>query len=433
MRFLAAGLAVLLTAAGAAAADRKVPSANYATIQDAADAAGSGDRILIGKGVYFENVTLTQTNVQVIGKGAIIDGNITGTAGACLTITGDDCKVSGITFRNGTRLLDMVGNDVSVSKCKFLRPYSYLDALRIAGNGAVVTGCTFFGALENAITITGDFATVTKTKVTNSGENGITITGTGATVTKNTSVIVEDGNAITVTGNLATVTSNKVGYTDGDGINVDADNCDVSKNTSVACGNYGIRVRGDVVNVTSNKVTFTVDDADAFRVSSRTAAGTGLIEGNTVSDSVEYGMYLSAINHVVVRHNTALRCGTENEANFYITGDFNTIEDNLSQDGEDDGYYLNGNSNVLTGNKAVNCQTDGFDINGPANSLDTCSATGCGGEGLDNGGTLTSVSNCTFLKNRIDFAADLVNGATFGLGGNNKFDTGNTGTQSQVD
>jgi len=433
MRFLAAGLAVLLTAAGAAAADRKVPSANYATIQDAADAAGSGDRILIGKGVYFENVTLTQTNVQVIGKGAILDGNITGTAGACLTITGDDCKVSGITFRNGTRLLDMVGNDVSVSKCKFLRPYSYLDALRISGNGAVVTSCTFFGALENAITITGDNATVTKNKVTNSGENGIIVTGTSATVTKNTVFNVEDGEGIKVVGFQATVTGNKASYTDGSCIKVDSDNCVVSGNTATAGGSDNIEVNGNNVTVTSNKVAFSVDDADGLYVSSRDATGTGLVEGNTVTQCVEYGIYLSGLNHVTVRNNKVVGCGTENEANFYISGNFNTIEDNLSQDAEDDGFYLNGNSNVLTGNKAVNCQTDGFDINGPANSLDGCSATGCGGEGLDNGGTLTSVSNCTFLKNRIDFAADLVNGATFGLGGNNKFDTGNTGTQSQVD
>jgi len=433
MRFLVAGLAVLLTAAGAAAADRKVPSTDYPTIQAAADAAVSGDRILIGKGPFSETVTLAQSNVQVIGKGTIFDGNEAGTSGVALSITGDNCSVSGITFRNGTSNLVVIGNGAKVSKCKFLRTSSYVPNLKITGTGAVVTGCTINGSLDTGINIAGDGASVSKTKITHSGEYGIVIAGTGATVSKNTVSVIEDSPGIKVTGNGATVSGNKVSYTDGSGIIVDSDDSTVSGNSSVACGDTCISVTGDRVTVTANKVSFTVDDADAIYVKSRTTAGEGLVEGNSVVDSVEYGIYCNNIYNVVVRNNTALRCGTEEEASFYITGNGNTIEGNTATEGEDDGFYVSGATNVLTGNKAINCQTDGFEIKGAGNSLDGCIATGCGGEGFDNKGTLTAFSNCTFLKNRIDLAADLTGGATFGVNANNKVGTGSLATQDQVD
>ena len=74
MRILTAGLAILLSAATAAAATtRKVPQ-QYETIQEAVNDAAEGDTILVSKGIYYESVYVNTPNLKIIGKKAVIDG-----------------------------------------------------------------------------------------------------------------------------------------------------------------------------------------------------------------------------------------------------------------------------------------------------------------------------------------------------------------------
>ena len=102
MRLAISAVAVLALAGSAAAQTiRKVPQ-DYATIQAASDACDTGDTIKIAKGRYFENVTLNDDDVTIVGSGVIWDGNIDGTDGQCLVINNTGATVQGITFRFGT-------------------------------------------------------------------------------------------------------------------------------------------------------------------------------------------------------------------------------------------------------------------------------------------------------------------------------------------
>ena len=64
-------LAVAASAAAARASTLKVPSDDYPTIQDAVDAAGPGDVVLVGPGEYLESVVLDgKSDLRIRGKGS---------------------------------------------------------------------------------------------------------------------------------------------------------------------------------------------------------------------------------------------------------------------------------------------------------------------------------------------------------------------------
>ena len=75
---LTAGLALgatLLLAAPAAAADLKVPR-KFRTIQAAVDAARPGDRVVVTRGKYFEDVVVETDGVVLTGRRAILQGTV---------------------------------------------------------------------------------------------------------------------------------------------------------------------------------------------------------------------------------------------------------------------------------------------------------------------------------------------------------------------
>ncbi|MEM3578286.1 MAG: NosD domain-containing protein [Candidatus Bathyarchaeia archaeon] len=72
---------------------------NYPTIQEAINAANTGDTILVLEGTYIENVIVNKT-VTLIGENlqnTIIDGNATRTV---IQVTADNVSISGFTIKN---------------------------------------------------------------------------------------------------------------------------------------------------------------------------------------------------------------------------------------------------------------------------------------------------------------------------------------------
>jgi hypothetical protein len=99
MVFLAAGL---LCASVAQGATLGVPSP-YATIGSALAVASSGDTVLVGPGVYYENLTMTGGVVlvsEVGAAGTIIDGSGSDIVVRCMGL-GSDTEIVGFTIRNG--------------------------------------------------------------------------------------------------------------------------------------------------------------------------------------------------------------------------------------------------------------------------------------------------------------------------------------------
>src|SRR5262245_41005763 len=95
----ASAAGVLLLAAAPLRADTiKVPQ-DFATIQEAVDAAVAEDIVSVGKGTYAENVVITTSGITLKGpKTAIINGRYLGN---CITITTTDVSVEGLTIANG--------------------------------------------------------------------------------------------------------------------------------------------------------------------------------------------------------------------------------------------------------------------------------------------------------------------------------------------
>ncbi len=88
-----------ITPVGADPATIRVPE-NYATIQDAVNAANPGDTIRVASGTYYENVAVNK-RVNLLGQdreNTIIDGSANYHV---VRVTGDDVRISGFTIRNG--------------------------------------------------------------------------------------------------------------------------------------------------------------------------------------------------------------------------------------------------------------------------------------------------------------------------------------------
>ncbi len=130
-----------------------VPSATYATIQSALNAAANGDTVLVGPGTYVENLMWPPLLVHLIGAGptqSIIDGNQTG---SCISITADvsdGSSIEGFKITNGSGTLDVfgfgyVGGGMYIQRTVFLaNPSPYLSITvkdcDITGNSAVHAG-----------------------------------------------------------------------------------------------------------------------------------------------------------------------------------------------------------------------------------------------------------------------------------------------------
>ena len=117
---LVAAACLLATAAPALAADRQVGKGKqYATIQSAVDAADPGDRVVVAKGVYRENVSFSDKDgLTFVGRGAVWDGRLSrDTWGDCLSFAANGVTLEGFTFRNGGFHVRSSGEGITVRRC----------------------------------------------------------------------------------------------------------------------------------------------------------------------------------------------------------------------------------------------------------------------------------------------------------------------------
>jgi len=138
---IAAGLALVLGATVAHAANLKVP-ADYPDIQAAVDAAGAGDTIVVSKGIHKGPVLIEgKTDLTIKGKGkAVLDGESTDVA---LTIRdGKGVTVTKITIVNtgSDAVLIEGGYDIGISKVKILDP-SGCAVLVVGARGVRIEKC----------------------------------------------------------------------------------------------------------------------------------------------------------------------------------------------------------------------------------------------------------------------------------------------------
>ena len=445
--------ALLLAAASpvALAADRRVgPGETYETIQAAADAASPGDRIILGARTYVENVNVTKARLTFLGTtGTVWDGTIDATTGGtCLTVAGDGTVVQGISFRAGYGHLDLSGAGVRVVRCESLRAEGVAfrvtgararvescvvrsatsDAIQlVSADDSLVTRCRLVGCNGNGVLAGGSGVTVSSNTVINVGGTGVMLNGDGAKALSNTVTSGSD-NGIYVNGAGCTVSSNRVSYIDAKGVYVSGADARVERNSVLGVLGTGVTVSGDRMFVSRNRVAQTVDDTDAYQLDTSSSAGGGRVERNTAVDIVEYGFSCSTDN-VTYLANKAIRCGTEDEYGFRVSGDGNKFTSCVAQECDDRGFYVSGDRNVLTKCSAVANTSAGFVVYGTDNELISCTASRNEAEGLANHGTNTDVVGGSYLGNRLDIAID--EGATWDRFVKPRFQTGGKDTPTE--
>lgn len=440
---LIATACVAALASAASAADLRVGvGQKYQTIQAAVDAAAAGDRIMVAKGVYSENVTSNVDGLKFVGaKGAVWDGNIGAVAGVCLAGNGKNLVVQGFAFRNGSGHVLISGDGARILNCTSSGASSAGDALRINGASGTVQSCSVVGCGSGAIYISGSGGTARKNRVDGAQGEGIRVQGDGAVVDGNTVrnttdySIEADGNgakvtknvcsisestAIDVSGNDSLVQGNRVSNVADYGVDVSGDNAKVTSNKVSDSVGTGIYVWGDAVTVRANRIDVTVDDADGIDVYSRSAGG-GVVENNVVNDAHQNGFGLGTKN-VTIRNNKATRCGTENEVGFSVYGDDNVLSGNVAKDGDSYGFRLSGNRNAVAACTATGNTQHGFCVSsGADNAFKSCTATGNDGDGFQNLGSTTDLVGGTFTGNRVDVtnsgSFDQFQGVKFATGG----------------
>jgi parallel beta-helix repeat protein len=472
MRIALAVVLVPCLAAAAAAADLKVPSTAYPTIQAAASAAAPGDRILVAKGVYQENVILDVPNVSILGKKAIWDGTVGGVQGNCLTADGTGLVVQGFTFRNATFHLNVTGGGLTVKKCTFLRSDNVAvlvsgdgtsvsscvfrgnnQGVYVSGGAGKVTGCRFLGCEGTAtkvigngvlldrnvmantdgdypVEISGDFAVVSRNVITTSTYDAVYVTGSGATVTGNT-ITNMLRYAITLAGQDAVVSSNKMTFCGYGAIELTGANARVTGNKVQWTFDNAINVQSDGFTVTGNQVLQATNNSYAYVISNQNDAAGGTFEGNLAADTAYHGIYIQT-DGADILNNTALRCGSGRDAGFWISGNGNTVTGNKALECDGDGFLVTGDDNTFTGCEASGGTDSGFVPSGNGNTFKGCTAKGFGGQGFDNNGTNTEVTGCTFLGNRIDLSRRINTGATFATVTGNTFSSGGVDIQTEI-
>jgi hypothetical protein len=474
MRAILAAVAVLVLAASASAKAAsgppktlKVPQ-QHPTIQEAVDAAAPGDTIVVAKGTYSGTVVVNTPGLRLVGRKAILDGNVAGQEMDILIVNEEDVTVQGFVFRNGAYQVYGVGARLTLRKCVFRGSKS--TAVNLYHDDMTVTQCRIEGAAGAGLFARGDRISVTRNTVRSCMGGGMHVEGLEGIVDRNTvrfsfawgiwatglrvrvagnRISACLGEGIHQSGDEGTIEANLLSTVYGWGIYASGNRMTVEGNLVSGCG-HGLLVEGSDLRVRSNGATG-LDGAgivvvgDSFEITDNavrgagyvgfevhTVSGGGLVKGNLAQDTGGAGFAAWGIDGVVLEDNRALACGTFGAAGFQLEADDCTLSRNEAVGTFGDGFRIGGDENTIVDCVARDSVADGFDVMwGSFNTLRGCTATGNGGEGLDNGASDTSVDGGTFLDNRIDIAQS---GGSFrgGLAGVN-YKPGGTSAVAEVD
>ncbi len=477
---LAAVLAFALAAPARGATITVRPDGPVATIAAAVAAAQDGDRIVLSPGVYFENVEVTQRRLTFLGRNVVWDGSPGGSAAPCLWIKGEDCKVQGISFRQGADQVLVDAPSATIRRCTFRAGQG--GGVTLRSSGALVDRCLFLGPITGVRILDGATGTtIRRCEVFHAVLAGIASESTfDLTVDRCTIANVQGAGVSLGAGAGATIRSTRVAYTTSHGIQVDSvTDATISRCTIDATEGAGIDARRcDGVLIERNRISdATADDGIYVQADGAQVAGNrvtrayesgivltgadGRIEGNTVADTVAALIHvrgsgctlranrvagaLGAIGIDCVGDGTVLEetsvadalreavrvegvgCALRNvrvsassqyrfDAAVRATGDGFTLTGVVVSDVAGDGIVVFGDGVTLSRCSVRVAGSDGIIVFGSGNTLDRCTVSTCDDAALENRGTGTNVTRCRLLDSLKLLASD----GTFGnFTGNN--------------
>lgn len=291
------------------------------SIQQAVDAAGDGDTVLISKGTYNEAVVIdNKMNLTIKGKGkVVIDGNgvlrpITVTDSSGITIEkirtedtvdhgmlikdSDNVTIKGCRCTGGRNGVRLESNDrVHVEKVKVEVVSSDGIDMDDSGNtlppntNCTIVKCKIDRAMDESIELNGTGHMVVNNKATNSGEDGIFVDDTSSNITiQKNKIIVTGRQGISLQGTDIDVLDNTIKNPMEDGVFVEEDGNNIDGNKIKNPGEDGVDLHSNDNTVSNNKVTKAARMGfEVGNPSDRGIAMRNTFDGNSAVKSVEHG------------------------------------------------------------------------------------------------------------------------------------------------
>ena len=413
---LVSSTAVLVFASSALAADIQVPG-DFNTIQDAVNAAGVGDCIVVKSGVYLENPTVATNGLILRAQGsAIIDGQF---RGPCLTVVADDVTIEGFGLINGG---DPMGTNACVSYTGAGAVLRKNDLLAGAGTGLAIDGADALVARNRIVGCAGTAILVdggdleSQTFVENNAISacaagiegnagrvdvlrntlselagaGIVLTPSINVLTSNVESLVErntltlvDGTGIDVSGSSGatiTVRANRLGRVAGEAIAVSATG--VTEVDVVQNRVRGVAGDGILVSVSGGRFFLgfnTLQQVDGDAIDATAGSNGGRAEKNGIRDAGGVGL-LGTGNGIILRQNRITTCVG---AGISLTGNLGSITRNSVRSAAQDGIRYVGNSGTLNENAVSDSGRDGLLVSGSSNTIRDNRSRANGGDGID--------------------------------------------------
>lgn len=378
-----------LFASGLANAGTIDVPADHATIQQAIDAATSGDTIRIKAGTYFENLSVTGKRVHLKGVGnVVVDGLASGVphgpvvwfkAGA------NGSTMRGLTVRHG-RTMGTPGygvfadaQDLLIEKCRILACEA--TGIRMNADQCRVRKCVIEGC-GGGVSGGSDYAVVENNVLSGLLGAGIDVSGKSPRVVKNRIERVETGIGIQTVSSGTEIIGNVV---------------------RLVTDENAMRIAGEFSIVSGNTIEFGSDDDTAVSIAAPNVEfRNNRIRGYTSSAVMVAGN----ANGSLLEKNRIERVGSESETAISVFAPQAVLVKNVLRDVDGPGITIAASDVVLQSNSIVAAGRDGLQVNVSLTGLQFVgnSIKGCLADGMDLRSVPSVFEKNVVLTNRTDVA-----------------------------
>jgi parallel beta-helix repeat protein len=297
---------------GAATSNSLLPEAkscigvpqDYATIQEAVNAAGAGDTVLVSAGVYYENLIINKY-ISLVGEdpdSTVVDGNGSDNV---FSVLADDVTIINFTIRNGLRGILINGNNCTVSN-NTITENDGDYGIYLSGMGVLMNYSSFNEISGNIVTDNGNNVPGW------SWGNGIECFHSSQNFVARNMVCNNEVLGIAIGGDCNIVEGNNATGNGADGIGIGGDNNSIIGNVIVANRMAGTRVLNSHNNILKDNYVSKNGNLDIWGQPQEGGISLGwsndnIIEDNFICSNLYWGIDMRDLNpHNIIRGNTVL-------------------------------------------------------------------------------------------------------------------------------